>query len=349
MALKAKDIAKMLDVSASTVSLVINNRPGVSDAKRREIIQRIKELDCGYLIKEQPQTVDNIGFVIYKRKGNIIDEAPFFSYYLESITATLRSMGYNMTVLYMSSNMSIEEQRQVLNNSDCKGFIVFAVEMIYEDMQVFKTSKLPFVMLDNSFQFNDVDTVAVNNMFGIYKATSYLYQRGHRRIGYLRSAVQINSFAERFSTYQTMLDKLGLPFREDDIVTLGYSDTEASADMRTYLATHADYPTAFVSDNDLLACGAIKGIKAAGLRVPEDISIIGFDDRPICLIIEPNLTTMMIPKDAFGTKSVELLIAKLQNKRNYNLKLEVGTMLIERQSVSIIPSDRPYGGGELDP
>ena len=329
MALKAKDIAKMLDVSASTVSLVINNRPGVSDAKRREIIQRIKELDCGYLIKEQPQTVDNIGFVIYKRKGNIIDEAPFFSYYLESITATLRSMGYNMTVLYMSSNMSIEEQRQVLNNSDCKGFIVFAVEMIYEDMQVFKTSKLPFVMLDNSFQFNDVDTVAVNNMFGIYKATSYLYQRGHRRIGYLRSAVQINSFAERFSTYQTMLDKLGLPFREDDNVTLGYSDTEASADMRT--------------------CGAIKGIKAAGLRVPEDISIIGFDDRPICLIIEPNLTTMMIPKDAFGTKSVELLIAKLQNKRNYNLKLEVGTMLIERQSVSIIPSDRPYGSGELDP
>jgi DNA-binding LacI/PurR family transcriptional regulator len=333
MALKAKDFAKMLDVSTSTISLVINNRPGVSDARRKEIINRIKELDCRYLIKEQLQTMETIGFVIYKRKGNIVDEAPFFSYFLESITATLRTMNFNMTVLYMSSNMSAEEQKQVLANSDCRGFIVFAVEMIYEDMQVFKDSKLPFVMLDNSFQFNDVDTVAVNNAFGIYKAISYLYQKGHRKIGYLRSAVQINSFTERFNTYQTMLERLGLKYRDDFVVTLDYSDMEACAGMRAYLSNHIEYPTAFISDNDLLACGAIKGIKTSGLRVPEDISIIGFDDRPICVIIEPSLTTMMIPKDAFGTKSVELLVSKLQSKRNYNIKLDVGVMLIERQSV----------------
>jgi DNA-binding LacI/PurR family transcriptional regulator len=333
MAFKAKEIAKMLGVSTSTISLVINNRPGVSEAKRREIVQRIKDMDCGYLFKEQAQAIDTIGFVIYKRKGNIIDEAPFFSYYLESITATLRTLNYNMTVLYMSKNMSPEEQRLILNNSDCKGFIVFAVEMVYEDMQVFKSSKLPFVMLDNSFQLNDVDTVAVNNMFGIYQAINYLYQKGHRKIGYLRSAVRINSFAERFNAYQTMLEKLKLEYREDYIVTLGYSDAEASADICGYLKTHTAYPTAFISDNDLLACGSIKGIKASGLRVPEDISIVGFDDRPICTIIDPSLTTMMIPKDAFGIKSVELLISKLQKKRNYSIKMEVGTILIERQSV----------------
>lgn len=333
MALRAKDIAKMLGVSTSTISLVINDKPGVSEDKRREIIQKILELDCGYLLRKIKSDRENIGFVVYKRKGNIVDESPFFSYFLEGISERLKNLDYNLTVLYMSSNMSRAEQEEIINSSKCVGFILFAVEMIYEDMQVFKDSRFPFVMLDNSFMVNDVDTVAINNASGIRTAVNYLVQKGHKKIGYIRSKVAINSFADRFTAYRNTLEQNGLEFKEEYVALVQYSDMEARKDMREYIKGADELPTAFVSDNDLVACGAMKGIIDAGLTVPGDISIIGFDDRPIASMSMPSLTTMMVPKDVFGNNCVDLLIGKINTHRAYALKMDIGTMLIERESV----------------
>ena len=326
-----------MGVSTATVSLVINNKPGVGEQTRREILQKIRDLGGEHLLREMQPTRENIGFVVYKRKGSIIEEAPFFSYFLEGITARLKELNYNLTILYMSSSMPEEEQQRVIELSDCVGFIVFAVEMIYEDMQAFKNSKLPFVMLDNSFSVNDVDTVAINNTCGMHKAVTYLNQRGHKSIGYIRSKVLINSFLDRFAAYLNTLNMLGLPYRPEHTATVGYSDVEARADMYSYIKSASDLPTAFVADNDLLACGALKGILDAGLKVPDDISIIGFDDRPICTLVNPELTTMMVPKAAFGDNCVDLLVGKIRSKRGYALKIEVGTLLIERESVRSIP------------
>lgn len=334
--MRAKEIAKMLGVSTSTVSLVINNKPGVSEAKRREIVDKIRELGCEYLLRGDRQDRENIGFVIYKRKGNIVDESPFFTYFLEGVTAQLMSWNYNLTILYMSSTMSRAEQAQILNGSKCVGFIVFAVEMIYDDMQVFKDSRFPFVMLDNSFLVNDVDTVAINNASGVRTALNHLMQRGHRRIGYIRSKVMINSFEDRFTAYRSILAYRNLEYRECDVVCVGYSDIEARQDMRAYIESTKDLPTAFLSDNDLIACGAMKGILDAGLRVPDDISVVGFDDRPIAATAEPPLTTMMVPKDVFGNNCVDMLVQKIKVPRDYALKMDIGTILVERSSVKSI-------------
>lgn len=336
MALRARDIAKMLGVSTSTMSLVINNKPGVSDAKRQEILQKIRELDCEYLLRDTRVERASIGFVVYKRKGSIVDESPFFSYFLEGITERLKSHNYNLTMLYMSSNMSRQEQEQVIKNAHCEGFILFAVEMLYEDMQVFKDSPYPFVMLDNSFMVNDVDTVAINNSSGIRTAVNYLIQRGHRRIGYIHSKVIINAFTDRFNAYRHTMAAAKLPCGEADVAWVGYSDAEARLDMRQYAEAASELPTAFVSDNDLVACGAMKGLQDAGYSIPDDISIIGFDDRPICAMSTPSLTTMMVPKDVFGNNCVDLLINKIRTPRPYAIKMEIGTILVERDSVKII-------------
>lgn len=333
MPLRAKDIAKMLGVSTSTMSLVINNKPGVSDAKRAEIIQKIRELDCGHLLRETSAQRASIGFVVYKRKGNIVDESPFFSYFLEGITERLKSRDYSLTVLYMSSAMHASEQASVLRNSKCVGFIIFAVEMIYEDLQAFKASHYPFVVLDNSFSVNDVDTVSINNFSGIRSAVSYLARRGHSKIGYIRSRVGINSFSDRFAAYKLSLEAFSLPFDERYVATVGYSDFEARQGMYDYIQSAEELPTAFVSDNDLIACGALKGIQDAGLEVPRDISLIGFDDRPISSMSDPTISTMMVPKDEFGNNCVDLLLDKIATKRNYAVKIEIGTILVERESV----------------
>ncbi len=97
MALRAKDIAEMLGVSTATVSLVLNNKPGVGDQKRQEIIEKIRELGCDYLLKDIPVTNGNIGFVVYKTIGKIVDESPFFNYILEGLNSSLTDYGYNLS------------------------------------------------------------------------------------------------------------------------------------------------------------------------------------------------------------------------------------------------------------
>lgn len=336
MALKAKDIAEMLGVSTATVSLVLNNKPGVGEKRRQEIIQKIIELDCGYMLKEQRVNKGVIGFVVYKRQGSIIDESPFFTYILEGINNSIGRHGYTLNFIYINKSMSREEQEYHLGAGGYKGLIIFAVEMHLDDLQVFKDSGLPFTILDNSFQENDVDAVSINNVQGTSKAVSYLWEMGHREIGYIRSRVMINSFRERYREFRRKLRELELEFYNENLIDVDYSEEGVKRDVKEYLETNFKLPTAFFAENDLIGCSAIRAFQDAGYRVPEDVSVVGFDNRPISTLIEPQLTTINVPKDIFGPTAVNLLITKMEEGREQSLKIEVGTSLIVRGSVKKI-------------
>ena len=138
-------------VSPATVSLVLNNKPGVGEAKRREILEKIMEMDCEYLLKEGESHKGDIGLVIYKCGGQVVEEYPFFNYLSESITRTLEKNGYTMVVMYLDKGMPADEQYLALENAGCTGFIVYAVEMYPEDTEVFRRLSRPCVFLDNPF------------------------------------------------------------------------------------------------------------------------------------------------------------------------------------------------------
>lgn len=330
--MKAKDIASLLGVSPSTVSLVINNKPGVGDAMRTKIIRKIKELGCEYLLKDSPVNNKNIGFVVYKRYGNIINEMPFFSYILENINNRIKEYGYTLLFVHINKEMSVKEQKKELLSANCEGHIVFATEMLSDDLDAFYESKLPFVILDNFFLDRDADCVSVNNKQGIYKAVKYLVDKGHTSIGYIRSKIFINSFKERFNAYLECLNSFGLEKKDDYIATIQYSKQGSYEDMKKYIESTKNFPTAFVADNDLLAFEAIKAFKEKGYSIPEDFSIVGFDDRPLCSMSDPEITTLAIPKDTFGSSAVDILINKLNKPRNHYFNLRVGTVLVERGS-----------------
>lgn len=336
MTLRAKDIAEMLGVSTATVSLVLNNKPGVGEQKRQEIIKKINELGCEHLLKGMPVMNGNIGFVVYKRIGKIIDESPFFTYILEGLNHSLSKYGYNLNFVYMNKNTQKDVLMTQLRSADCKGIIIFGVEMRREDLDVFIETGLPFVVLDNSFQDSDVDSVAVNNSQGISKAMQYCFDMGHRNIGYLRCRDRITSFDERYRAYKRWLKYLGLPFKEENVCDVNYSEHEVRESIVEYLQKTEDIPTVFIAENDFIACNALQGIQEMGFRVPEDISVIGFDDRPVCQMVAPAVTTVNIPKKAFGSCAVDLLIAKINNPREYSVKIEIGTKLVERESVKKI-------------
>ncbi len=338
MALRAKDLAEMLGVSTAAVSLVLNNKPGVGEKRRQEILEKVRELGCEYLLKEQAPPVSKgcIGFVVYKKTGRIIDESPFFTYILEGLNQRVLSFGYDLKFIYVNGHDPLDTQRARLLFGGFAGFIIFGVEMQREDLQVFIDTGIPFSVLDNSFQESDVDSVAINNAQGVFKAIQYLYDMGHRRIGYIRCRVRISSFEERLLEYRLCMERFGLPVREDFILDAGYSEAEIRADIDAYLDGSPQMPTAFFAENDFLACHAMLRFQEHGIRFPEDLSMVGFDDRQICQMVQPKLTTVNVPKDIYGPSAVDLLISKLESGRKQSLKLEIGTNLILRDSVNKI-------------
>ncbi|MBQ1311177.1 MAG: LacI family DNA-binding transcriptional regulator [Blautia sp.] len=347
MALKAKDIAQMLGVSTATVSLVLNNKPGVGEAKRQEIIEKIQELGCEYMLKDLPGGNGSIGFVVYKTIGSIIDESPFFTYIMERINKNILNSGYTLNFVYLDREMAKEELQAQIRAMNCKGLIIFGVEMTRQDLQAFVDTGIPFVVLDNSMRESDVDSVTINNAQGTSKALHYLYEMGHRRFGYLMSKERITSFEERYQAYVNTLSSLGVERLPEDVCIVEYKDSVIRGQVREFLAARKEpMPTAFFAENDYIACSALQGMKEAGYKIPQDFSIIGFDDRPICTMVNPNMTTICVPKDDFGIQSVNLLLSRINSSRQHSLKVELGTWLLVRGSVRRLePEEGAAGSG----
>ncbi len=333
MRYKSKDIAKELGISTATVSLVLNDKPGVSAQRRQEIIDKIRDMGCEYLLKKDVTDKGNVGFVVYKGTGEIVNEYPFFNYLIENINKCMLLHNYKMNILYLERQMTDEKMRQQLTLSQCKGFIVYAVEMSAGDLELFHGLEQPCVFLDNLFPAEAVDTVSIDNCLGVHQAVGHLYEMGHRKLGYIRSKVKIQSFEERFDAFAKALNKKGLALSEEHIIDVGYLESETTRDVMDYLKYAKDLPSAFFADNDLLACHAVQGLKGMGYRVPEEVSVIGFDNRPICSFTDPPVTTVEIPREDMGLAAVERLIDRLEGNSGPSYKTLIGTKLIQRESV----------------
>lgn len=338
MDLKRKDIANILGISQATVSMVLNNKKGISDKRRKEIIEKIKELNSDYMLKNLREDINNnnIGFVVYKRHGDIIDQSPFFSLIIENVNNELLKYKHNLIFLQLDKNNYNAQKKQIKDNN-CKGLIIFAVEAFEDDLEIFKSIGLPFVIVDNNFIYKNLDTICVNNGLGIYKGIKHLYDLGHRKIGYIKSKTRINSFLERAEYYHKVMKGFDLEVVEEDIFEIRYSEIFGYEDMKNILSSRKIKHTAFITDNDLLAFVSMKSFQEFGYKIPDDISIVGFDDRPICLYSVPKLTTLSIPKDILGNMAAHLILDKIINHNNkIPIKIEIGVELIVRESTKKI-------------
>ncbi|MDR2914550.1 MAG: LacI family transcriptional regulator [Tannerella sp.] len=337
---RAKDLAKELGVSTATISLVLNGKPGISDKTRENVIQKIKELGYGYLLQSQPELADEsstLGFIIYKNNGELLGMNSFFPLILDGIELTARQHGYNLVVITIEK-WEIEKQINYIRDSNCAGYVIFATEMHEEEVVYFEKLGIPFVLFDNYFVDKQINSVKVNNEQGTYTAVKYLYDKGHRTIGYLTSGLDINSFVERRNSAFAAMRQFGMENQEQYCYNIGYPHEKSEIGM-TIVLTGKDkrkLPTAFLADNDLVAVGAIQAMKRLGHRIPEDFSVIGYDDRPICTLVEPRLTTIQLPRGRFGAESVEQLIRTMQKEETAFVKVEVNGILIERETVAEI-------------
>lgn len=332
MTISAKELAKELNLSAATISMVLNNKPGISEATRKVVTEAAKK--HGLLGRQgEAQTPDTIHFIIYKKYGDIVTDTPFFAQLTEGITGQCRQNNCLLQISYFYENEDVDEQLASIAAVKSSGLLLLGTEMDPKGFSHFEGLKMPIVLLDCYSDELNVDSVLINNSQGAFLATSHLIQQGHKKIGYLKSKSRISNFSERSDGYLKALRRHGLAADPPYVIELSPTAEQGYRDMKAALEAQPELAGAYFADNDIIAAAALRALTEQGIRVPEDISIIGFDDMPICQFTEPRLSTMDVPKKKLGALAVSRLVEKLRNQDSSVVKIALSASLVRRDSV----------------
>ncbi len=346
MAVTIKDIAKIASVSPATVSLVLNNKPGVGDETRERIIRIAGELDYQGPKTSPAPASETVCFLHISRHGHTVnrDHDVFIADYIEGLGQGSKNEGLNLEILTFRTT-PIGKIIDVALGRAAAGFIVLGTELSEEDIAAFSALSVPVVFIDTYVDFLSFDFVDMNNEDSVYTIASEFASHGHRDIGMVTSSIETRNFKLREEGLAASLDRLGLSFDRRRLFAVDPTFHGAHRDMRKLLREGAKLPTALFCANDIIACGCLRAFKEEGIRVPEDLSIAGFDDLPISAVVDPPLTTVQVSKAQIGRMAIQLLTTRVRSPSNSPpVKVLIGGQLVERQSVRDISGDSDSGG-----
>ena len=329
MKVSIKKISEVTGFSQATVCNALNHKRGVNKTTSTQIIKVAKEL--GYISEA---SISRIKIIIYRKSGSVIEDSPFFSLVMDGAEVACRAAGLELIVVYLDKrNSEYHDQIRWLISDTTSGLIVIGSELEEEELDRFRIAKCPVMLIDywcNDMSFN---SLMANNSASMVQVVEYLVKKGHKKIGYLRGKIRIYPFRARSSALRSALAQHNLQLADKYTVTISTSMDGSYNDMAAYLKTDPVLPSAFFADNDVIAVGAMKALKEFGYRIPEDISLIGFDDLPFCEITSPKLTTIRTVKKELGQMAVEKILDMVKNGDHIKTKVEISTTFIERDSV----------------
>lgn len=339
MAITAKKIAEKLNLSPSAVSLALNGKPGVSDSTRELVLAEAERL--GYA-KQKVTTAgpQNIRFVIFlSNQREIIQETTFYSYILQGIEKYAKRYGYNVLVSYYRADEDSTLQLNAIS-SDVTGLIILGTSIErsrLKELRPLFDLNLPMVLVDNYIEALGIDCVVTDNYRGSYNATKYLLGKGYTDLGYLRSKSKIDNFRRRQEGFFNACKEAALD-ENYIMIDVGISSQKAYNDMSEWLNNNQP-PRALLADNDVIATACTRALKAHGYRIPEDVAVIGFDNMPLCSMVEPPLTAIDVDKEMIGKTAVNLLHNRIaefysgaESINDGTLLVYVSTKLVERET-----------------
>ncbi|NLF20577.1 MAG: LacI family transcriptional regulator [Clostridiaceae bacterium] len=330
----SKELARKLGLSEAAVSLALNNKPGVSTTTRNRVKAAAEAAGLELAGMSSPQQAGVIYLVYFRRHGAVLADTSFFSELTEGVERGCSANGYRVNILNV---YQLEDLQRTLDNAHAAGVagvILFGTEMREEDFATLDFSRLPIVLLDNHCPSATIDSVQINNLDGAFLATDYLIKQCKQQPGYLKSAYPIMNFAQRTAGFRKAITYNGMSKSSAIIHELTPSIEGACDDMLEILSSGDKLAACYFADNDLIAIGAIKAFKAKGYRIPQDISVLGFDDIAMCDYTEPALTTIHVPKCYMGLMAAERLVYLIKNKSLYPVNIQVATHLVIRNSIT---------------
>jgi len=329
--MRIKDIAREAGVSTATVSHVINNTKYVSDETREKVQRAIEEFNYHPNAHAQMLALGRSNMI-----GLLVSDIsnPFFPEIIKSIEAAVFAAGYNLILL----NTNYEPERALdyvrrLLQMKVAGIILMIAEFDSSLIEEFKNKKTSVVFHDLGVVGERMSNIILDYAVGIDEAVRHLVSLGHSKIVHIAGSHEIYSAGVR---QQAFVDAMKKYFPEEADIKIYEGDFrfEGGRHAAHQILSESELPTAIVVANDMMALGAMQEFKAAGLRIPQDISIVGFDDISFASLSAPALTTVCSPRVEIGRRAFEALALTMEKPRQQGLEIRIPTYLVERNSTA---------------
>jgi len=322
-----KMVAERAGVSVNTVSRAINNKPDINEETKKRILKVAQEL--GYVRNDtavalRTKKTGTIGVVIADNRN------PFYAEVLNGMEVAAREKNYHIILANTQRDYQKEEEAiNLLLAKRVDGLLITPVQDRDDDIKNLIDANIPFVVVGRDFENIEVDAVYNDEVKGGFLATEYLIKKGHKRIALINGFLYKSPARGRLEGYKRALKEYGILF-DDALVNIGDIDVKDGYERTKQLFEKGLDFTAIFAYNDMMAFGAMQAIREKGLKIPEDIGLVGYDDIPFSSLISPALTTIRLKKQNLGVQSVKLLLSRINGKRKKIKKKMLDVELITR-------------------
>lgn len=322
-----QDIADELGVSKVTVSKALNDKEGVGPELKEQILQKAEEF--GYrLSKISKDKVKNIAIFLDHKYFGEGTKAYFYVKIYQMITKHLSEIGYIGILTTVDPMNHANELEQIINGQNIDGIIILG-NLEKEFLAKVRKTRLPKVFVDYYDELSDTDCVVTENIYSTYGITKHLLNYGHRDIGFVGSISVTQSILDRYLGYSRALMEKKIQIRQDWVI-----DDRSSHNEAIDFVFPEEMPTAFVCNCDETAHRLIKSLKQLGYEVPQDISIVSFDNDIYADICEPKLTTVAVDIEGIARTAVKIIRRKVETSPNYTKGISmINGKIIYRDSV----------------
>jgi DNA-binding LacI/PurR family transcriptional regulator len=329
-----KEVAKKANVSITTVSRVINDPEKVNSETRERVREAMEALNF------QPNRVAQ------RLRGNkgrsrllglIIPDIQ--NQFYSSIVRGIEDMSYgkDYAIILCNTDENPEKEKfylDVLKSESVDGIILPPIRQNGNLIRELLEAKIPVICFDRKLSSESIDTVIVDNEMGGYMAASHLLEAGHKKIAVITSSLQFTSFEDRLRGYENALVDSGIEINENLIKKGDHRKSETGKQLALELLDQDPKPTAIFVLNNQMALGAIEAINERKLKIPDDISIVGFDDIQWARVISPSITVIRQPAYEMGRRIAELFFQKVKDPEREPVQIILQPKLIVRQSTA---------------
>jgi LacI family transcriptional regulator len=321
------DLAKELNLSSATISRALKNDPVVNKKTRKKIADLAEEM--GYRSNHfarnlRNQTTQTIGVVVPRLNSY------FMSTVIAGIENVVNNEGYNLIISQSSESVVKEKQSVATMFKNRVDGLLVSLAYDTDDVSHFEPffkKNIPFLFFDRVTHYKNCSNILIDNRKAGYEATTHLISQGCKNIAHITATPKRNVYVDRLQGYKQALADHKIKFREENLIINNLSQEAGIAAASTLLKMNSRPDAVFVA-NDNCAVGCMIGMKKAGIRIPEDVAFVGFNNDPVSKVIEPNLTTINYPGYEMGQVAAQHLINHLN-----------GTVIIKTANTILLHSE----------